>query len=91
MNLAYVCGFNVSGLGATAATTVTIAVATVVGGNALSFQYIFPLGAAVASTPVQATFQPCVPANAQNTAITVTVPGAAGNTSTHISAWGFQL
>jgi len=87
----YICGFQVNGLGATGATTVTIAIATVIGGNTLNFQYIFPAGAGVASTPVGNNFSPCIPANAANTAITVTVPGAAGNTSTNISAWGFQL
>lgn len=85
----YICGFNVNGLGATAATTVNVAVATVIGGNSLSFQYIMPLGAGVASVPVGTTFSPCVPANAVGSSLTVTVPGAAGNTSTNISAWGY--
>jgi hypothetical protein len=86
----YICGFQVSGLGATAATFVNIAVASVVGGNTLNFAYTFPAGVTVIATPVLQPFNPCVPANALGTVITVTVPGAAGNTSTNISAWGFQ-
>jgi hypothetical protein len=87
----YVCGFSINGLGATAATTVNVTVGTLIGGNSANFVYIFALGATVQNTPLVQNFSPCIPANAVNTAITVTVPGAAGNTSTNISAWGFQL
>jgi hypothetical protein len=85
----YICGFTISGLGATSATNVIGTIASLTGGTA-SHEYSFPLGATVASSPVTVRFTPCIPASAVNTGIPVTVPGAAGNTSTNIVAWGFQ-
>jgi hypothetical protein len=87
----YICGFNVNGQGATGASIVNIAVATLIGGNTANFVYTMPAGATVVSTPVVQNFTPCIPANAAATAITVTVPGAAGNVNTSIMAWGYQL
>lgn len=88
----YICGFNVSGLGATGATIVSPTVGTVSPGNTLTFSggYTFPAGATVAATPFNQTFPGCLAGNAVNTGIAVTVPGAAGNTSTTINVWGFQ-
>lgn len=86
----YVCGVKVSGLGATALTNVIATVATVAGGNTLSYQYSMPAGATVVATPVDIAYTPCIPASAQNAAITVTVPGGAGNTSTAIAVYGYQ-
>jgi hypothetical protein len=94
--LTYIGGFTVSGLGAAAATPVSVTVATVVGGtsggagNTLTYSYNFVAGVALPNTPLQVTFSPPIPASAQNAAITVTVPGAAGNTATQINAWGYQ-
>jgi len=90
--LTYICGFNISGLGATAATTVSPTIATLAGGNTftLSGGYTFAAGATVNNTLASFTFPLCVAANAVNSTIVVTVPGAAGNTSTFINAWGYQ-
>jgi hypothetical protein len=73
----YICGLTVNGLGATGAANVVVTVGPLAtaGGN-ISFPYAYALGATVTNTvTVQATFVPCLPANAQNTAVTVTVPG----------------
>lgn len=87
----FICGFTVTGLGATALTNVIVAVASLTGATTLSYQYSMPAGATVVTTtPLNVRYQPCLPGNAINTAITVTVPGGAGNTSTAISAWGYQ-
>ena len=86
----YICGWTVSGLGATGATTVQIVVATLVGSSSPNYSYVFPAGATVVATSAGATYSPCIPANAAASAITVTVPGAAGNTATQINAWGYQ-
>lgn len=86
----YIAGFSVSGLGSTAGGPVVATVATVAGGNTLSYTYVYAASAATPNTPVSFTFSPPVPANAINTAITVTVPGQAGNTATQINAWGYQ-
>ena len=87
----YVCGFTIAGLGATAATTVVATIATLVGGVTASISYVYPIGAAVASTPINIQLTLCMPANAINTALTLTVPGAAGNTATQITVHGYQL
>ncbi|MFY9835022.1 MAG: hypothetical protein WAK55_00855 [Xanthobacteraceae bacterium] len=84
---AYVCGFSIGGPGATAISNVSATLA-VASGN-LSYAYSMPAGVTVAAVPVGATFNPCQPGPA-GSAITLTVPGAAGNTSTVISLWGFQ-
>jgi hypothetical protein len=86
----YVCGFSITGLGATAATPVSPTVATVANGKTLTYSYLFALGATAQNTPVSFTYAPCLPASAANAALTVTVPGAAGNTATQINAWGYQ-
>jgi hypothetical protein len=87
----YICGVTISGLGATGLTTVVATIATLTGNKTASMTYIFPAGATVATTPINIQFSMCVPANAKETAITITVPGAAGNTATQINAHGYQL
>ena len=87
----YVCAINVNGLGATSQAVINIAVASVVGGITMNFQYVMPAGNSNQSTPMQGSFNPCIPATAPNTVITVTVTGAAGNTSTNINVSGYQL
>jgi hypothetical protein len=86
----FICGFSVSGLGSTAGGQVSVTVATLTGPTTLTYSYVFAAGAAVANTPIQFTYNPCLPASAVNTAITVTVPGQAGNTATQINTWGYQ-
>src|SRR5215831_15496110 len=74
----YICGFSVSGLGATSATNVTATVATV-GGVTMSFTYAFANGATALSTTLLIYFPMCLPNNTLGGNIVVTVPGAAGN------------
>jgi hypothetical protein len=52
---------------------------------------VFPAGATVVTTSIGKEYSPCIPASAAAAAITVTVPGATGNTATQINAWGFQF
>jgi hypothetical protein len=87
----YICGISVTGLGATGLTAISVTVASIAPGVTLTFQYVMPAGATVQSTPLAVNFSMCLPASATGTAITVTVPGAAGNTATQINAWGYQL
>jgi hypothetical protein len=37
------------------------------------------------------TFNPCIPASAVNTAITITTTAAAGGTAVDVNSWGYQL
>jgi hypothetical protein len=87
----YVCGFAVSGLGATAATSssVTIGPLTSTTGSNVSpaFGYVFVAGATLPNTPLLQNFVPCVPVSG---VATLTVPGAAGNTTTSLSIWGYK-
>jgi hypothetical protein len=84
----YVCGYSISGAGATAATPVN----AVLSGLTTSLQYVYTYiaGATLANQTLQGTFLPCVPSSALNTAIVMTVPGAAGNTNTAISLTGYS-
>ena len=89
---AYLCGFNVSGLGATAATTVSPTITGLASGSTFTLNgaYTFAAGAAVQNTPFNpAPFPTCLAGNGAGTNIVVTVPGAAGNTITDINAWGY--
>jgi hypothetical protein len=87
----FVCGFDVSGLGATstAASTVTVGpLTTTAGGNvSMGFGYVFAAGATAPNVPLLVTFVPCIPVSG---VATLTVPGAAGNTTTTLSIWGFK-
>lgn len=86
----YICGFTVSGLGSTAGGPVTVTVATLAPGSTLSYSYVFTASAATPNTPLAINYNPCLPASAAAAAITITVPGQAGNTATQINASGFQ-
>lgn len=88
---AYVCGFEVAGLGATAATSVEFHLGTLTGpGGLMFYQYTYPSGATTVSTPVTRTFTPCVRSLNTGSATGFTVPGAAGNTTTYLQMWGYS-
>lgn len=87
----FICGFQVNGLGATGLANGVATVTGLTGGATINYTYSMPAGVTVVTTtPLNVIFSPCIPGNAVNTAIVVTVPGAAGNTSTTISAQGYQ-
>ena len=87
----YICGVSATGLGATGAATVLITISPLVGNVTFNFQYQMPSGNSSAAPATSGSFSPCIPANAQNTAITVSIGGAAGNTSTQLNVYGYQL
>lgn len=87
---AYICWFEVAGLGATAATSVEFHFATLTGpGGQLFYQYTYPAGAAAVSVPVTRTFNPCIRSLNTATATGFTLPGAAGNTTTYAQFGGY--
>jgi hypothetical protein len=59
------------------------------GGITHSFEYTYA-AATVANTPLIHSYAPCMAGASIAGAINVTVPGAAGNTSTLINVWGFS-
>lgn len=86
----YVTGFSITGAGATGASVVTATLGPLNLGT-LSFTIPVPAGAAVGLTPLIVNFAKPLPANAVNTAISLTLPSlGAGNTNACVSIWGFQ-
>ena len=89
--LTYITGFDVTGLGATAALGVIVQVENVVGGP-LSFSYAAAAGVAVANAPLQVRFPQPIPATAINTPINVVCPAlGAGNTKNVVTAYGYKI
>lgn len=85
----YIEGFTVSGLGATAGSTIAITVTGIA--NTLTYEYTVPAGVTVAAPLLDVRFPDPIPATAQNTPIVVNVPSfGAGNTTAAASAYGFQ-
>lgn len=81
----FICGFEVSAIGGTAAVgPITIAGLT---GSSMVFQG----SASVAGgTVAQKTFSPCIPASAANTAITVTTTADGTATAVNVNSWGYR-
>lgn len=85
----YIEGFDVTGMGATAAVSVSVVVSGLLGGS-LSFVCPVVAGATVANPRLTVTFPHPLPASAANTAIVVTVPSfGAGNLAAAVAAYGF--
>ena len=84
----YVCGFTLQA-NATAASTAPVYLSNVITGTMDFLQYTAAAASGIGTT--QQTFNPCIPASATNTAITMygAAPGAGGNTT--LSLWGYQL
>ena len=81
----YICGFNVSAVGGTAAVgPITIA-------NLVTSNMVYQLTSSATGTSVGATFNPCIPANAVNTAITVTTTADGTATAVNVNSWGYRL
>lgn len=81
----YLSGFTVTGLGATAASSIEVVAA------GLKFRVPIVAGATTPIATFAQTFDPPIPATADNTAVTVAVPSfGSGNTSAAVSAWGYR-
>jgi hypothetical protein len=81
----YICGFNVQAIGGTAPVG-PITIAGLIG----SSQVYQGSSSAAGGTVASGAFEPCIPASATNTAITVTTTAAAGATAVDVNAWGYQ-
>lgn len=81
----YICGFDVSAIGGTAAIgPVTIA-------GTVSGSLVYQLSSSAAGVTLSRAFTPCIPASAVNTAITITTTADGTATAVDVNAWGFQL
>jgi hypothetical protein len=87
----YICGFAITSSGSTAAAVVSPTITNLVTGT-LTFTYTTVAGVTLANAPLIVPFTTrCLPANAPNTAIVVSMPSlGAGNTNTTVDAWGYQ-
>lgn len=87
----YCSGFSITGAGATAASVVVAQLQNTLGGS-LSYVIAVPAGATLGVTPIIVQFNPPIPANATNQAITLNVPSfGAGNTNAAAVIWGYTL
>lgn len=80
----WICGFNVSGIGGTAA----IGPITIAGLKTSSM--VYQLASAAGGAFITQTFTPCIPASATNTAITITTTADGTATAVSVNSWGFQ-
>lgn len=81
----YICGFNVSAIGGTAAVG-PITVAGIVGSS-----MVFQLSSLVAGQNFSPPpFQPCIPASGFNTPITITTTADGTATAVDVNSWGYQ-
>jgi hypothetical protein len=86
----YICGFSITSAGSTGAAVVSPTVTNVITGT-MTFTYATVAGATLGNPPLIVPFNPCLPANAPNTAIPIALPSlGAGNLSASVNAWGFQ-
>lgn len=80
----YICGFDVSAIGGTAAVG-PITVAGLVG-SSMVYQFSSSASGATLTVP----FTPCIPASATNTAITITTTADGSASAVDVNAWGYQ-
>lgn len=80
----YICGFDVSAIGGTAAVgPITIA-------NTVTASLVYQLSSTASGVTLSRTFTPCIPASAANTAITVTTTADGTATAVSVNSWGYQ-
>lgn len=80
----YICGFNVSAIGGTAAVG-PITIAGLIGSS-----MVFQLTSSATGASISQTFSPCIPASAANTGITITTTADGSASAVNVGSWGFQ-
>ncbi len=81
----YICGFNVSAIGGTAAVG-PVTVAGLIGSS-----MVFQLSSLAAGANFTQTFYPCIPASATATNITVTTTADGSASAVDVNSWGFKI
>lgn len=81
----YICGFDVSAIGGTAAVG-PVTVAGLTGSSA-----VYQMSSSAAGSNYSRTFSPCIPASAANTAITITTTADGTATAVNVNSHGYQL
>lgn len=80
----WICGFDVSGIGTGQVGPVTVG--PLVGGQTFTYQFSIVAASAILSR----TFNPCIPANAVNTGISIVTTADGSATAVDVNAWGYQ-
>lgn len=80
----YLCGFNVSAIGGTAAVG-PITVAGLIGSS-----QVYELASAASGNQLSEYMFPCIPASAVNTPITITTTADASANAVAVNSWGYQ-
>lgn len=83
----YICGFNVQAIGGTA-TVGPIVIAGLIG-SSQTYQTDVN-SATVGKTVASSTFQPCIPASATNTDITITTTANGTASAVNVNSWGYR-
>ena len=83
----FICGVVLTSNDAATANYVTATITGTVSGT-LNFIYVFP---AAGEAELIVVFPICIPANAMNTPIVVTLPAGGTGTTAAVTAWGYQL
>jgi hypothetical protein len=80
----FICGFNVSAIGGTAAIgPITIA-------GLITASMVYELASSASGNSVNQTFAPCIPASAANTSITITTTADASASAVAVNSWGYN-
>lgn len=80
----YICGFNVSAIGGTAAVgPITIA-------GLVTASQVYQGSSSAAGVTLGQSFTPCISASAVNTAITITTTANGTATAVDVNSWGYQ-
>ena len=79
----WLCGFDVSAIGGTAAVG-PVTVTGLIGGT-----FTYQLTSAAAGVTLGRTFTPCIPASAQNTTIVITTTADGTASAVNVQAWGY--
>ena len=85
----YLCGFDVSAIGGTAAVgPITLVGLAGVGGTATTLTY--QLASAAGGALLSEKFSPCAPANSTSLAVVITTTADGTASAVNVNAWGFQ-
>ena len=79
---AFICGFSVNAIGTLAVGPITIAGLT-------GASQVWQLTATASGSSVGTTFNPCIPASAAATNITITTTADASATAVDVNSWGY--
>jgi hypothetical protein len=89
-NTTFITGFEITGTGATGASTIAVTVTGILGGTK-TYDIAIPAGAAASITPLIVEYSRPIPASSIGVAIVVNVPSfGVGNLNAAVTAHGFQ-